>query len=826
MASGVTLLLDKLVVLTLGPCLPADSEEELASLQASWSPLIQRLIKGRFRNRAPDDLTYLLTKAKLAVKASNAPASSLVRLHSLVEKMHNHPGLKKATDVFYCLTLLKNLSAETAAGDDTLLEAFLIAGGSECASLTMRDLKTRGEEITTPQNWLGLEARSTGSGSTSESAAAAKKVLEHTFNGTTEARLIKDLLYALQAVDTEAIYCDHQARVYRVSPTVAVSPSVEIIIARLSELGHLYRYLCEIVNNTLEADKHGSLVMQAFAQCIRGHLVDFYHLLAVLDSNTKEDRNLSPPGGNETDDATGLTLRRLLIWLQEPAIQMRVLVDLVTACRGLKGGSLLSTIYGDVDAQRLVNDILQQSLIPLWKMIHAWMEEGVLRDPFEEFFVVEDSHCKAADLWRSRWFLDARIVPSFISLRLARQILLTGKSVSFVRHCCEESDWLEFQRNVSDAGLGDGPENPAFARQGGMSDLAGIVARAAAKKNLGLVELLLDKYNLIEHCKTMRQFLLLGQGDFVCSLIDIAESALSVDACNLQKHALISLVESAIRQSNAQFLPSDHIRRVDVQLMEPSLGETGWDVFALTYHVSPPLDVLLTPDSMTRIQKMFVFLWRLKRVSHFLATCWSHQIAAAGSSDLQQSVGEANFQKCQLLRMELSHLVHHISSYVMYEVIEGAWKDLCAALPKCTDLDAMIAVHDKYLDCLEESMFLSDSYIDAISPYDLLMRIFNLALRFVALQEGMWAHIIDVLMMPTSDDEIRAVPQGMVEELTNMSLEVRQLILEFLRCLEKKSEDSANIRSLTTRLDFNEYYLRQTRTMASDGGLWDSRGEK
>lgn len=60
-------------------------------------------------------------------------------------------------------------------------------------------------------------------------------------------------------------------------------------------------------------------------------------------------------------------------------------------------------------------------------------------------------------------------------------------------------------------------------------------------------------------------------------------------ATQLYPHNLSSILESAIRATNAQFEDADILNRLDVRLLEQSPGDTGWDVFSLDYHVDGPI---------------------------------------------------------------------------------------------------------------------------------------------------------------------------------------------------------------------------------------------
>merc|ERR1711937_1049162 len=93
-------------------------------------------------------------------------------------------------------------------------------------------------------------------------------------------------------------------------------------------------------------------------------------------------------------------------------------------------------------AREACTAMLRSVVAPLFSMIRVWMTEGELRDPFGEFFVCADSGKPLEELWQCSYFLEAEMVPCFVNLELARKILLTGKSVNFIRLCCPGQLWL------------------------------------------------------------------------------------------------------------------------------------------------------------------------------------------------------------------------------------------------------------------------------------------------------------------------------------------------------------------------------------------------
>lgn len=69
-----------------------------------------------------------------------------------------------------------------------------------------------------------------------------------------------------------------------------------------------------------------------------------------------------------------------------------------------------------------------------------------------------------------------------------------------------------------------------------------------------------------------------------------------------------------------------------------SHGEIGWDSFVLDYKVDPPIDTILDPKAMEGYQRLFVQLWKLKRVDSALTASWLR--LTAGSRSTHRSPGQ------------------------------------------------------------------------------------------------------------------------------------------------------------------------------------------
>ncbi|CEM02679.1 unnamed protein product [Vitrella brassicaformis CCMP3155] len=616
--------------------------------------------------------------------------------------------------------------------------------------------------------------------------------------GVSERLLLRDLLFVLQGCEGQYVKKDPNTGLFFLDPRVSAAAPVRDCIAPLSELGYLYTMICAGMNKSSGYGAYEGLVFQAFNQWLKDQLTEYYKLVALLESSlTPQLCSGERWMGMEVPPEGGLTLRRLAVWVQEPLERMRLLACLVDAAMCHKGGSLASALYahsrrGDPVLRGLMADLVERVTLPLLEMIRLWMEEGQLRDPHGELFVASWPHVPNGQLWRHKYYLNVPQVPVYLPLETSRKVLLTGKSVSFVRNCCQDGDWLEFQHLSNAAADSSKPHTrPARTSASGKPSASGesgaesggvvpplppivqqlqlFVDQAAEKQNRRLVELLRQKYKLFEHFKALRAFLLLGQGDFIEWLIELAKEELNRGAREVYRHTLIGILDAALRNSNAQFHPADTLDRLTVKLHTPSIGDLGWDVFSLDYAVSTPLNVIFTPDAMQQYLRIFQLLWKTKRASHELSRIWSAHMATSHRAEIALARGHMAtepindaIKMCHGFRAELYHWSQNLQAYFMHEVLDTAWQEFENNLNSCTDLDRVIAQHDSYLNAIQDGLFLRDvsassrrapspprardsssdpgdvSGGEVQSPLPSLQAILDLIIRFTLAQKGIF----------------------------------------------------------------------------------------
>ena len=215
-----------------------------------------------------------------------------------------------------------------------------------------------------------------------------------------------------------------------------------------------------------------------------------------------------------------------------------------------------------------------------------------------------------------------------------------------------------------------------------------------------LIDLMANKFHLFKHLQALKNYILLGQGDFIALLMESLAANLDRPAGAQYRHTLTAQLEHAIRGSNAQYDSPEVLRRLDARMLQLSHGDIGWDCFTLEYKIDAPVDVVVTEWGNRQYLKVFNFLWRIKRVEFAVLSTWRK--CMTGARGVLQNSDPAVSQTWKSTRGVLAEMIHFVGQlqyYILFEVIESSWGELQKRIHKedCT-LDDLIKAHTRYLN--------------------------------------------------------------------------------------------------------------------------------
>lgn len=392
--------------------------------------------------------------------------------------------------------------------------------------------------------------------------------------------------------------------------------------------------------------------------------------------------------------------------------------------------------------------------------------------------------------------VDLTQIPCFFSRELAHAILAAGRAVHFVRHACGDAAWV--RSAIGDAvaaalGTASPPANGAIgsalapawgspddatvsaalaaadasasglartreeqsrlaamssdqceaADAFGVDEAARLVAAVRPLADRRLVHLLLHVHGLGLHLDGLQRYVLFAAGDFASTLVSALAQELDRPgtAVASSRHMLEAALEGACRACGGGDDPDSDPRtkqltdRLNVTLHTASPGDSGWDVFALSYALIPPLSSVVSADAQEQLARVSAFLWSLKRSEFTLGNLWSGAMTASHSL---RKLGHAGLDRllhcCHALRSEMASATSTLGGYLARDVLAGEGASLQASLAAADGLDALLSAVGLYVHSVVDKCFLAPR----TSPVAARLRaICELVLAFSRVQEGL-----------------------------------------------------------------------------------------
>lgn len=289
-------------------------------------------------------------------------------------------------------------------------------------------------------------------------------------------------------------------------------------------------------------------------------------------------------------------------------------------------------------------------------------------------------------------------------------------------------------------------------------------------------------------------------------LIRFHRVKLDKPATTLFRHNLTGVLETTIRSSNAQYDEPEILNRLDVRLLEIQKNDSGWDVFTLDYHVDAPINTVINPNAMVRYLQVFNFLWRLKRVEYTLSASWRQWGKVSREFSQLPDVSQ-DLHQAQMTIQRMIHFIYQLQHYVLFEVLECSWEKLENDIEhRCIDLDSIIESHTNYLNEITEKGFLSGLKEKVLA--ERLNAIFDCILQYKIMLDRLYEHACQEAVRQ-SDDANTSEDSESLNKIRRDHEDIEgaftMQVLQFLDML--KSYHDEDLRSLSTRLDYNNFYF-------------------
>lgn len=564
-----------------------------------------------------------------------------------------------------------------------------------------------------------------------------ENVRRRDYGGVDEEVLVRDLIFVLQGLDGSFLRFSAEAGKYCISERLSgISRPIRVLVERLGAIGSDFRF---VQNSIAVHREQAGVLKQSFCRAMAAELAEYLKLVAFLESTLSAG---ALGNGFAAAAATNepVTLKKVVFWFHEAGLLLSVLREIVQASESLKGGALLSfleshRLHGNERVRVVLSRLLDQMLIPFSEMLNGWLADGSVNDPFGEFFIARAQSSlpvswefDAAGLWNKLFTLRQSELPAFIPEELAKRALIAGKTRLFIQAYLRDlpvhlkytgttltalNEDVEMRDDLAvsyDAVDPSSNSNNSNNNSDFLQQMEKDMTKAYSVSCKQVKAILMDDCRLLDQLRVIRQYMLLGKGDFSLMLMDSLADALDRPAATLFRHNLVGILETAIRGcSHPPNTPDWILDCLDVRALERGASATalnGWDAFVLDYRTAFPVNCILDPECMGEYGKLSRCLWSLKRTEFILNRSWQQ---------LRRLKSKKAYRKWELLHFEMACFVRAAISW-SFEVIEdeaaafesalqGMLADGCCGL----DLDAVIRAHRSYLLGLKTKLRLWSS---------------------------------------------------------------------------------------------------------------------
>ena len=329
--------------------------------------------------------------------------------------------------------------------------------------------------------------------------------------------------------------------------------------------------------------------------------------------------------------------------------------------------------------------------------------------------------------------------------------------------------------------------------------------------NKDLVRIIFTKFKFLTNLDSINKYLLLGQGDMMQSLMESLFEELDKPANLIFKHNLQSNLESSIRASNAQYNDPDCLKKLNIKLINASVGDVGWDIFCLEYKVDLPLTVIFNSKLLKDYQKLFFFFWKIKRIEY----SQNNHIWKKVKTFNQLLKNKLDFMKKPIkisihFNQEIIHFITNLHNYLALEVLETQYKKLLNELPKVNNLDELINKHRQFVDNIKKQCLLNEENITINKKIN---NIFDIILRFRTIHDALYNFLVEQSYENSNDmggnnsyinqNRLKNIKEYL-QQIAILYKDFQNQIIELINTIDLLGKN--NLEYLKVKLDFNYYY--------------------
>ncbi|KAF7872202.1 hypothetical protein EAF04_003127 [Stromatinia cepivora] len=374
-----------------------------------------------------------------------------------------------------------------------------------------------------------------------------------------------------------------------------------------------------------------------------------------------------------------------------------------------------SQMAGDDDMYEFMGKVFFQCFQIYLRPIRSWMEEGELSSGDNVFFVSEViGNADPSSIWQSRFKLrktQSGILhaPSFLQTA-AERIFNAGKSVVVLKQL-NQFESVRSKRMIEPKLDFDSVCNTKKFFLAPFSELFDVVFENWIRSkhhhtSNKLRQTLFNSCGLHNALDALAHVYFIADGisssSFMSSIFDKLDT---LDASWNDRFPLTELAQSTIG-SHPSIIPERlrlRIRPLSQRSRDINRCRRSVKVLSIIepiYHLSWPIQIILTPQTIPSYQGIFTFLFQIRRSSHIL----SRERLISDRHNLTSTTDERSLYYA--LRTRLLWFYYTLYYYLTSLVLEQRSQKMHQDLQEVEDIDAMIRVHTLFIKRITDECLL------------------------------------------------------------------------------------------------------------------------
>ena len=503
-----------------------------------------------------------------------------------------------------------------------------------------------------------------------------------------------------------------------------------------------------------------------------------------------------------------------------------------------------SQLHGNPIVKSIGLTLINSVIGALVDFIRDWTVYGILDDPYNEFFIRENTEpIEQWEWWNSKYLVISEKIPEFLGEEsLIAKIVASGRAWCFVRTFCSNyssylfsssnkiqinnnkdsftSHFPEFANqnlefissdeenfnNISGSELLLKTEGVWNSKNGEKFDIP-MVNYYAQEAMKNAMNLLMKFVWVPGNLQTIYSFLLFNRGDLALELYRSCFTSVKGGVTSVLHRSLHQLIDN-YRASINPITKENLTHRIDISIDKVPEEEIDPLEISLTYNIDSPLDMVCDPKSMRNYKQLSQLLWRLKCCEFRLNACWKRARLPSFLAEVQ----EVGFDRLQNgMRHTMIITIRAINEFLSTDVVLSGHHQLLADLDKAEDIDSVLKIHQVHMNHLMKNTLLTKTFSKQRKAlFEMIQIIFqynDLEDELENLNDDLVNKMLNDSISDQGNDAIAFIDQ-MRKNLSDLTYQLKDVYDDFnqklldLYYLIHESDDSMELQRLKFRLLF------------------------